>query len=643
MMNRHRLTRQVLPLATLACLACSSDEATVPFTPTGAAESGSGVGGAGVGGAGGATPAGSGGDASTNGVTTTTASGSTVCTAGSTRDCYSGPVDTLGIGACKGGKETCFPDGSGFGPCAGEVIPVLETCLTPGDDDCDGKVNEAGDGCVCKPKSTFYCYDGDPKTENVGVCVGGTHTCNDDGTAFGPCIGQLLPQTENCSTTAVDEDCDGKTPLCGPAWQLTAGDAKQQLVNGVAIDASGNTFLVGLFEGSMKLGAITLTSVGLSDAFVAKLDPMGTVQWAFRYGEGVDNQAAQAVAVDAQGNVFVTGYFRASINFGGGALTSAGGSDVFVAKLNGANGAQLWATKYGNAVDDQIGLAITTDAAGNPYVAGTFAGALTFNQTVTAVGLQDAFVARLNGANGTATWSTRFGGADNDFARDIALDVNGNVVVIGDFAGTVALGGATLTTAGLSDIVVARLNGANGTAATPTRFGGTGFDFGRSVITTPTGAYVGGEFEGTVDFQGGAVKSAGGFDMFLVEFATAGNVVQSKTFGGAGDESILALGLDSMLNVLLAGYTTGSINLGSGPVTSAGGRDILAAALSPQLKATWTRRFGDSSFYQQAAAIAGSSTNGIVLGGQFSGTIDLGTGPTMSAGGTDAFAVSFPP
>jgi hypothetical protein len=61
-----------------------------------------------------------------------------VCTAGATAACYTGPAGTLGVGACLGGTSTCLDDGSGWGPCAGEVVPVSEDCATPEDEDCDG-------------------------------------------------------------------------------------------------------------------------------------------------------------------------------------------------------------------------------------------------------------------------------------------------------------------------------------------------------------------------------------------------------------------------------------------------------------------------------------------------------------------------
>jgi hypothetical protein len=105
--------------------------------------------------------------------------------------------------------QMCSADGTGYGPCLGEVVPRAEACDTPEDEDCDGQVNESSAGCVCVPGSTTSCYGGPAGTQGVGTCRGGTSTCNATGTGYGPCLGEVTPTTEACFT-ASDEDCDGQ-------------------------------------------------------------------------------------------------------------------------------------------------------------------------------------------------------------------------------------------------------------------------------------------------------------------------------------------------------------------------------------------------------------------------------------------------
>jgi hypothetical protein len=135
--------------------------------------------------------------------------GSQLCAPGATESCYTGPTGTSGVGACVPGTRTCNADGLAWGACQDEVTPTDETCTTAVDDDCDGMVNEEGEGCECQPNATTACYSGPDGTQGVGVCAAGTHTCNAMGTGFGDCTGETLPATETC-TTAVDDDCDGQ-------------------------------------------------------------------------------------------------------------------------------------------------------------------------------------------------------------------------------------------------------------------------------------------------------------------------------------------------------------------------------------------------------------------------------------------------
>jgi hypothetical protein len=139
-----------------------------------------------------------------------------VCTPNASVSCYSGPAGTAGVGLCKAGSKTCNAAGTAFGACSGEITPVSETCTTPGDDDCNGQVNEGGAGCVCAPNSAVSCYTGAAGTAGVGLCKAGTKTCNAAGTAFSGCAGEVTPVAESCATAA-DDNCNGSANEGCPA------------------------------------------------------------------------------------------------------------------------------------------------------------------------------------------------------------------------------------------------------------------------------------------------------------------------------------------------------------------------------------------------------------------------------------------
>jgi hypothetical protein len=134
---------------------------------------------------------------------------SCMCAPGAVQSCYDGPPGTAGVGICSEGVAECAEDGSGFGPCVGQVMPSVEDCEpTLLDEDCDGITNEEGARCGCAPGAVESCYDGPPGTAGIGVCKTGEHTCETSGLGYGPCSGQVLPAAELCFD-ATDENCDG--------------------------------------------------------------------------------------------------------------------------------------------------------------------------------------------------------------------------------------------------------------------------------------------------------------------------------------------------------------------------------------------------------------------------------------------------
>lgn len=135
-----------------------------------------------------------------------------VCEPGSTASCYGGPPGTVGVGQCAAGTQECNASGTGYGPCVGSVTPSPDVCTDAIDNDCNGVVNDGfadqADGCVCVPGAQANCYEGPSGTLNVGVCVGGIHTCDASGTGYGACVGQVVPSPDAC-TDNLDNDCNG--------------------------------------------------------------------------------------------------------------------------------------------------------------------------------------------------------------------------------------------------------------------------------------------------------------------------------------------------------------------------------------------------------------------------------------------------
>jgi len=111
--------------------------------------------------------------------------------------------------------------------------------------------------------------------------------------------------------------------------------------------------ITGYIWGTVDFGGGPLTSAGGFDIFIAKFDTNGQHLWSQCFGDG-SNQDAYGIAIDGSGNVIVTGWFQGTVDFGGGALTSAGLDDIFVAKFD-PNGNHVWSQSFGDASDDQEG------------------------------------------------------------------------------------------------------------------------------------------------------------------------------------------------------------------------------------------------------------------------------------------------
>jgi hypothetical protein len=208
---------------------------------------------------------------------------------------------------------------------------------------------------------------------------------------------------------------------------------------GIATDGSGNVYLTGVFTNStITFGSFTLTNnaSGLGDIFIVKYNTNGNVIWVTSAG-GNANDASSDIAKDGIGNVYVTGSFSSStITFGEITLTNASTAfapeDMFVVKYD-PSGTAIWAKSAGG-ISANRGSGIATDGSGNVYVTGPFClYPITFGTiTLPNGGAWDMFIVKYD-SNGNVPWAKRGGGSKTEYGRGVVTDLNGNVLVIGDF------------------------------------------------------------------------------------------------------------------------------------------------------------------------------------------------------------------
>lgn len=236
-------------------------------------------------------------------------------------------------------------------------------------------------------------------------------------------------------------------PAGGLRWASRIGGTTAGYSAAIAVAADGNIYTMGSFRGTVDFDpdsdAGTLVSAGLDDIVVLKQNAMGDVLWARRFG-GTGSDYAGDIAVDDNGDVFITGRFRDTVHFDTDAdafnLTSAGSDDVLVAKLT-SGGSLLWASGVGGA-DSDAGLGIAVASDGSVYTTGTFRGTADFDPAsgtfnLISAGEQDVFVLNLDVTIGSFAWACRTGGTKSDIARGVAAASDGGVYTTGIFGSLV--------------------------------------------------------------------------------------------------------------------------------------------------------------------------------------------------------------
>jgi len=409
------------------------------------------------------------------------------------------------------------------------------------------------------------------------------------------------------------------------------------------------------FDPSAAVSNLT-SNTGGSDVFISKMDPAGNLVWVKQFG-GTSNDKALGIQIDALGNIYTTGYFEGTVDFDPGTgtsnLTSNGSRDIFISKLD-ASGNFVWAKNMGGTGWDDP-FALELDGSGNPHVTGRFEGTADFNPAaatanLTSNGARDIFVTKLDAA-GNYVWAKSFGGTGTDEAYAMNIDAAGYVYTTGRFEATMdadpGAGVTTLTTNGGRDVFVSKLD-ANGNFAWTKNFGGWAHDQGHGIAADASGnVYVTGNFGGTVDFDPGTgtsnLTAAGLSGAYITKLDVSGNFVWAQQFAGPEIEQGMALCLDDLGNVYTTGRFYGTVDFDPGAgttmLTSNGQEDTYITKLDATGNLIWVNAYGSTSSDFIEAFHIDASRN-VYTGGAFYNTVDFdpGTGvDNFTTTGGDAY------
>lgn len=432
------------------------------------------------------------------------------------------------------------------------------------------------------------------------------------------------------------------------AHSQALGWVKQLAGNGLAqpysmvVDNSGNVYSVGWLNSSCDFdpgaGNATLTATAL-DAFVVKLDAAGNYLWAYNIGSKLEDRAND-VALDASGNVYITGFFDDSIDLDPGAGTMLAvpqnNRAGFLIKLDSI-GMFQWA-KVWQSTSGVLCTAVTVDVTGHIIVSGGFTGTVDLDpdggvNTATSTFIGDAFVANFD-ASGSLMWAKHIKSTFAGSARvdALATDANGNVFVAGAFGSKVDFDpGAALvelTSVGISgnqDIYLLKLS-SQGNFSWVKQMGGDDTDIPTDLVVDNAGsAYVTGYFNDTADFDASAgisnLVSRGMDDGFLVKFDNAGNQAWSKQLGGGGYDEGWRMVYDNNFNyVYLTGAFSDTVDFDPGAgvnkLIAKGDQDVYLSKVDAGGNFLWTKQFG-GPFIDASGGIGISPGGNVYLSGYF--------------------------
>lgn len=436
---------------------------------------------------------------------------------------------------------------------------------------------------------------------------------------------------------------------------------------GLAIisDAEGNVYTAGYFTkdtvdfdpGSSEE---ILASAGGQDIFISKQAPDGTLIWARRFG-ALSDDAARALSLDGEGNLYVAGKFSHTVDFSTTStpveLVSMGGSDAFILKLS-PNGEYIWVKRMGGTRTDGA-QDMAVDAAGNIYITGQFARTADFdpdpasNYDLTAgSALLDVFITKLDN-DGNFIWAKQLGPAGG-FAlintAGIEVAPSGQQIYLSGYFGLgtnfdfdPGSGTEILNPVGMYDIFVLKLDSA-GNLGWVKQMGGSGsistaidlaLDAQENVYTT-------GSFSATVDFDPGPSthpRTSLNNDMYISKLDSAGNFVWVTNSTGTSDSSMVegkAIVVDDEGNAYVTGIFENTVNFFSsgvaGDLTSSGRKwKIFVSKVDGSGGLEWVRQMESEDTLQSTGSALHLDPTGekLFLTGWFTGTVDFDPGPDI--------------
>lgn len=322
------------------------------------------------------------------------------------------------------------------------------------------------------------------------------------------------------------------------------GGSGDDVAKGITVDNAGGAYITGSTDSP------EFSSLGGTDVFVAKFNPAGSQRIYFAMLGGNRDDVGSGIAVDGQGNAYITGTTDSTNFTTVHPLQPESGdfNDAFIAKLNPTGSALIYSTYVGGNGDDK-GFGIAVDNSGNAYVVGS-----TTSAEYSPVGGSDVFVLRLNAAGDQRLSFATIGGSGNDVGYAIAIDADRNIYLSGSTESTNFVTASPLQAnfgGGSQDAFVAKMDPSGATLLYSSFLGGSGNEAGLGLATDANKSiYIAGSTN-SIDLPlVSQIQSAngGGGDAFIAKI----NGIQSTPVG--------TLSLNSNAYSVNEGDSAGTLN-----------------------------------------------------------------------------------
>ncbi len=358
-------------------------------------------------------------------------------------------------------------------------------------------------------------------------------------------------------------------------------------------------------------------------------DESFAVRWASTLSGPTDEDEIDGISAAADGSVYVTGKFEGTSTLGGVTMASAGRADIPVARF-GSLGNTLWVQRFGGPGEDNF-FDIVATPGGGAVATGIFAGTVAFGSiTLTSAGPSDCVVASFDGA-GTVRWARAFGGPGRDGCNEVGAATDGSIVTsIDTEGGWTPLGQAPLPSGGGSDTVLLRL-GSSGTTSWMRAVTGPGPQRGKAIGVAPDGAVsFGGDTVGSLT-AGGVPYAVPGArrDAWVTRWSAGGALMWTETWGGPGDDLVKGV-VDTGASVFLVGPITGTVDVAGVGLDAGAGADLVIARFSASGAPTWVTAVSSDATLL-GAELESAPDGGVLLGNHVDGTMSFG-----QAGGAPA-------